>query len=204
MQGRIVIRPFLIALDSIPSGRYTVFMKQKDITLATRMGILDAACRVVLNKGVSALTLDSAAQEAGVSKGGLLYHFPSKNSLIEGMIERLIRAFDLALERELAKNNGDWLAAFITASFVSDPDYNQLSSALSAAIASNPELLKPLQDHFVELQKKAEASAPSPQMGTIIRLAMDGLWLSDLLGFAPPTPAMRKKMLKVLMEMINK
>jgi AcrR family transcriptional regulator len=179
-------------------------MKQKEIALATRMGILDAACRVVLDKGVSALTLDATAQEAGVSKGGLLYHFPSKNSLIEGMIERLIRAFDLALERELAKNNGDWLVAYINASFVSDPDYNQLSSALSAAIANNPELLKPLQDHFVEWQKKAEASAPSPEVGTIIRLTMDGLWLSDLLGFAPPTPAMRKKMLKVLMEMIKK
>jgi AcrR family transcriptional regulator len=179
-------------------------MKQKDIALATQTEILDAACRVVLDKGVNALTLDATALEAGVSKGGLLYHFPSKDSLIEGMIERLIHAFDSALERELVKTDGDWLAAYLNVSFISDPHYNQLSTALFAAIANNPTLLKPLQDHFVEWQKKAEETAPSPDVGTIIRLAMDGLWVSDLMGFAPPSPAMRKKLLKVLMEMLKK
>jgi len=178
-------------------------MKQSDIALATRTAILDSACRVVLDRGVNALTLDSAALEAGVSKGGLLYHFPNKNRLIEGMIERLVSAFDLALERELARYNGNWLSAYIHASFVSDPKYSQLSTALFAAIAGDPKLLKPLQDHFLKWQRKAEESAPSPEMGTIIRLAMDGLWVSDLLGFAPPPPAMRKKMLKTLLEMMK-
>lgn len=178
-------------------------MKQKDIALATRTGILDAACRVVLNKGVNALTLDSTALEAGVSKGGLLYHFPNKNSLIEGMIERLISAFDLAIEQELVKTDGNWLTAYVNVLFAGDPEHDQLSAALFAAIANNPELLKPLQDRFVEWQKKAEASAPSPEVGTLIRLAMDGVWIADLLDFAPPTPALRKKMLKVIMEMLE-
>lgn len=179
-------------------------MKQKDISSATQTTILKAASKVVLEKGVGALTLDAVALEAGVSKGGLLYHFPSKDKLIEGMIARLVSAFDFALEQELVKTNGDWLTAYINASFVSNPEYNQLSSALFAAIANNPDLLKPLQDHFVEWQKKAEESAPTPEMGTIIRLSMDGLWVSDLLGFSPPSSTMRKKMLKVLMEMMQK
>jgi len=179
-------------------------MKQKDIALATRTGILDAACRVVLTKGVNALTLDSTALEAGVSKGGLLYHFPGKDSLIEGMIERLISAFDLAIEQEIAKTDGNWLAAYVNVLFAGDAEHDRLSTALFAAIANNPELLKPLQDRFVEWQKKAEASAPSPEVGTLIRLAMDGVWIADLLDFAPPTPALRKKMLKVLMEMLEK
>jgi AcrR family transcriptional regulator len=178
-------------------------MKQKDIALATRTLILEAACRVVLNKGVNALTLDSTAREAGVSKGGLLYHFPSKNSLITGMLERLISTFDLALDQELAKNNGNWLSAYVKVSMMTDPTYDQLSSALIAAIANEPELLKPLQDRFSEWQKRAEEYASSPEIGTLIRLAMDGLWISDLMGFAPPTPALRKKLLRVLLEMIE-
>jgi hypothetical protein len=40
--------------------------------------ILDAAERVVLRDGVTHLTLDAVAAETGISKGGLLYHFPSK------------------------------------------------------------------------------------------------------------------------------
>lgn len=191
-----------VPLGSTPSRRYTIFVKQKDIANATRTAILDAAGRVVLNKGVNALTLDSAAQEAGVSKGGLLYHFPNKNSLIEGMIERLVGAFDASLERELVKSNGDWLVAYIHASFVSDPQYNQLSMALFAAIANDTELLRPLQDHFVVWQNKVEELASSPEIGTIIRLALDGLWVSDLMDFSPPSLALREKILHTLLEMV--
>ena len=39
-------------------------------------------------KGVAKLTLEAVAKEAGVSKGGLLYHFSNKEALIEGMIVR--------------------------------------------------------------------------------------------------------------------
>ena len=42
--------------------------------------ILEAAERVVAEVGAARLTLDVVAQAAGVSKGGLLYHFPSKRA----------------------------------------------------------------------------------------------------------------------------
>ena len=41
----------------------------------TRRRLLDAATAVVRRDGARALTLDAVAAEAGVSKGGLLYHF---------------------------------------------------------------------------------------------------------------------------------
>ena len=43
-----------------------------------RQAILEAAERVVTEAGAAHLTLDAVAGKAGVSKGGLLYHFPSK------------------------------------------------------------------------------------------------------------------------------
>jgi AcrR family transcriptional regulator len=76
-------------------------MKQKDISSATKIAILDAASKVILDKGVEALTIDAVAQEADISKGGLFYHFPSKKNLIEGMINRLISEIDSLLEAEL-------------------------------------------------------------------------------------------------------
>jgi AcrR family transcriptional regulator len=39
---------------------------------------------LVLTKGVNALTIDAVARTAKLSKGGVLYHFPSKESLIAG------------------------------------------------------------------------------------------------------------------------
>jgi AcrR family transcriptional regulator len=44
----------------------------------TRSQILDAAEAVVMCQGVRNLTLDAVAAHAGISKGGLLYHFRSK------------------------------------------------------------------------------------------------------------------------------
>ena len=49
---------------------------------SARERILEAAERVITEVGAAHLTLDAVAQAAGVSKGGLLYHFPSKESLL--------------------------------------------------------------------------------------------------------------------------
>ena len=78
---------------------------QTAATAATdaRTRILDAAEAMVRTRGVSGLTLEAAAREAGVSKGGLLYHFASKEALLAAMLNRLAdfvaEDFVLAMER---------------------------------------------------------------------------------------------------------
>lgn len=54
-----------------------------------REGALDAYETLLINEGERAATLDAIAQLAGVSKGGLLYHFASKDALVEGLLDRL-------------------------------------------------------------------------------------------------------------------
>src|SRR5215469_14026355 len=64
--------------------------------------LLDAAERVVAESGATHLTLDAVAKSAGVSKGGLLYHFPSKEALLEGMLSRHFQDVDAEVSRRLA------------------------------------------------------------------------------------------------------
>ena len=59
----------------------------------TRDRLLDTAIATVRTHGITGLTLDSVAKEAGVSKGGLLHHFRSKDMLIETMLRRLFAQF---------------------------------------------------------------------------------------------------------------
>ncbi|BAZ22193.1 transcriptional regulator [Kalymmatonema gypsitolerans NIES-4073] len=73
---------------------------------ATREALLRAASQVVINKGVEALTLDAVAQQAGVSKGGLLYHFPNKDALMGGMVEQLIQDFEREAEVLSSRERG--------------------------------------------------------------------------------------------------
>ena len=56
--------------------------------------LLDAAEALLWEQGTQALTLTAVADRAGVSKGGLLYHFPTKEALIRGLVARLIEEFD--------------------------------------------------------------------------------------------------------------
>ncbi|MET1033978.1 MAG: TetR/AcrR family transcriptional regulator [Arthrobacter sp.] len=59
---------------------------------AAREKILDAYCDLLRRDGERAATMDSTAALAGVSKGGLLYHFKSKDALAEAVVERLLAA----------------------------------------------------------------------------------------------------------------
>jgi len=179
-------------------------MKQKDISLSTKKNILNAANKVILDKGADALTLEAVAQEAGISKGGLLYHFPSKKQLIQGMIESMIASVDSALHEELVKSSGDYMASYIRASFKTEAGPDQISYALFAAFSNDPVLIKPLRARFYKMQNEIVAAAPSEEVGTIIRLALDGLWISDLFGFAPPSPELRVKMLDALLKIAQK
>jgi AcrR family transcriptional regulator len=54
----------------------------------TRDRILDAALQVIAQAGACRMTLDAVAEAAGVSKGGLLYHFPDKEALLRNLLDR--------------------------------------------------------------------------------------------------------------------
>lgn len=56
---------------------------------STRDRLLDAFETLLVTGGTRSATLDAVAAEAAVSKGGLLYHFHSKDELVEGMLDRL-------------------------------------------------------------------------------------------------------------------
>lgn len=51
--------------------------------------VLDAYESLLIDDGPGSATLDAVAAVAGVSKGGLLYHFASKDALAAGLIDRL-------------------------------------------------------------------------------------------------------------------
>src|SRR3989337_1315491 len=50
---------------------------------SSREKILDAAAELVAEIGAGRLTLEAVAERAGLSKGGLLYNFPTKAALLK-------------------------------------------------------------------------------------------------------------------------
>src|ERR687894_1019427 len=55
---------------------------------ATRDRILDAAQRIVLERGFAGTSVDAVLAEASVTKGGFFHHFPTKQALGLALVER--------------------------------------------------------------------------------------------------------------------
>jgi AcrR family transcriptional regulator len=170
----------------------------------TREILLDAACRLVLRQGVAQLTLDAVAAAAGVSKGGLLYHFPSKEALIQGMVEHLLNETGKRIAGETsqaADAPGKWVRAYVRTTFEPNPLEREMSAGLLAAIATNPELLEPLRANYRKWQASVEDDGLDPALATVIRLAADGLWFAELFDLAPPDPALRTQIYDTLLRL---
>jgi AcrR family transcriptional regulator len=55
----------------------------------------------ILEKGIQGTTLDSVVARAGSSKGGALYYFPTKEALLTGVLEWLLRQLNRTLDEVL-------------------------------------------------------------------------------------------------------
>lgn len=144
--------------------------------------VLAAAAKVVSERGVFNLTLDAVAKEAGISKGGLLYHYASKEKLVEDMVEFLAENYVEKIDRraeEYADETGRWTRAFwdVTA----HNSNREMNAGLLAAKAVNPALMQPIRDAYQYWQGRLMNDGIDPVDATIVRLAADGIWLSQLL-----------------------
>jgi TetR/AcrR family transcriptional regulator, transcriptional repressor for nem operon len=74
---------------------------------ATRDRILDAAQRLVLERGFAATSVDAVLAEASATKGAFFHHFPSKNELGRALLERYSAADERLLDDFMAAAEAD-------------------------------------------------------------------------------------------------
>jgi AcrR family transcriptional regulator len=175
-----------------------------------RERILDAAERLALREGVATLTLDRVAAEAAVSKGGLLYHFTSKEALIEGMVERQLRAFEQSLEVALAAEPvgpGRRTRALLRASFGSATRpakrERQATVALLAAVVNRPSLLDPVRAAYTRWMEELNNDGLPDGQAVVALAALDGLYFWSLLGLAR-LPAARARAVRGVLESLTR
>jgi AcrR family transcriptional regulator len=111
----------------------------------TRRLLLDAATRVIRRHGLGA-TLDVIAREAGVSKGGLVYHFASKEALLVALAQEDVDGFRGAVFTQLAEPEdlpGRLTRAYIRASLaLVDEESSRERFALLAQLITVPAVLE--------------------------------------------------------------
>jgi AcrR family transcriptional regulator len=168
--------------------------------------LLDAAENVILRDGVSHLTLDAVAAETGMSKGGVLYHFPSKDDLIRGMIRRLHGEFDAEVRRLIADDpcpTGRTVRAVLNANFPPAPSertvrIDRIAAGLLAAVATNRDLLEDMKEYTERMEQEMMRDGLDPITAMVVHMAADGIWMSSLFGIAHPCGPMRELVIERL------
>lgn len=148
------------------------------------------------------MTLEAVAAEAGVSKGGLLYHFSSKPALVAALVDRLVGRFDAALQ-SCGDQPGAATRVYLGQSIGSAPAGDrQVAAAILGGLLMDPASLAPLRERYERWQQRLENDGIDPAVATVVRLAADGWWQAELLDLAPPDPALRERMLALLDNLI--
>ncbi|WP_346923910.1 TetR/AcrR family transcriptional regulator [Rothia sp. (in: high G+C Gram-positive bacteria)] len=152
--------------------------------MSAREKILDAYERVLVENGERAATLEAIAKAAGVSKGGLLYHFKDKRALASGLLQRL----DTLAEQDAVLMSQDPAGAtdyYVRTSVWQDSPLDRtiisvtrLGNDFQPAVNT---AMKRVQDRWLSL---LEDEVKDPHVARAILLIGDGLYYNAVLSQA--------------------
>lgn len=158
----------------------------------TRERILDALRDLLATGGVNTVTLESVASAAGVSKGGLLYHFPSKSALYIGLLEQVRDT--VTREMTAATARAGAARGFLEYARPSDDTEGGFFTSLIAAVRTQSDIderaASLLADIFRAWADPMIAAVADPVEAELIRLVGNGLYLSAIAGLPQPDPAL--------------
>ncbi|KXT57205.1 TetR family transcriptional regulator [Gordonia sp. QH-12] len=172
----------------------------------TRVRILQAAKELAQEsesvQGVT-ISLESVAARAGITKPGLMYHFPTKRELMLGLVEYAARHWDSLLRAHAGAGPAD-LAVFdryrayvtvATTADVSRADYWIFTDALY-----HPALTEPWARVLGPWFALEDVPAPARARLTAARFCADGAWMSEATGVFPADdlPAVRRHALALI------
>jgi len=154
------------------------------------------------------VTIDAVVTESGMSRGGVLYHFPSKDALLQALVDQ-----DIEVVREMTglesgdaatRSREQRVRAYHDACTAWPPERGHV--ALAVALANNPGLLRTWAQVQRDLDTADTADAGGhgePTAAMVARLALDGLWFSDLVDSDRFTDEQRERVVSAILAMAS-
>lgn len=176
---------------------------------SSREKILDAASELVAEIGAGRLTLDAVAERAGLSKGGLLYNFPSKDALLQGMIQRMIDQVTASREAlrtqiEPGPNMEARLATTSLLNMCCDGKMQEIATGLMVATAENPRLLDPVRQVISETLERLKSSSDDVDAALLGWLAVEGLSNLEMHNLSPFSDQDRERIVQLINRLLTK
>lgn len=165
----------------------------------TRDRILDALESVLLESGLAQVTLEVVAERAGLSKGGLLYHFPSKEALLAGMVRRLGERANQQLAASKTSVVRWYLQSLDEGSAKEVALFQSTIATLRSVDGQGGEVQQAVVEVMRGWDAAIHAEVADPVQAEIIRLVGDGIYLAALMGLPQPDPSLHRAVVSRLL-----
>ncbi|MCR2801125.1 MULTISPECIES: TetR/AcrR family transcriptional regulator [unclassified Microbacterium] len=169
-----------------------------------REKVLDAFEAILIDEGERPATIEATAQAAGVSKGGLLYHFGTKEALETALLERLRALVDADVAAMAAAPDGP-VAYFLRSSAMdNDPLDRALLAASRLAQGGNAtagDALRTIRDDWATVLRPHVRDETALDL---VMLVSDGLYFNNALaGGSVPGPLPRGAAMDALIALVE-
>lgn len=170
----------------------------------TRKKAIDAALVILNRDGVKGLTFDSLALESGISKGGLMHQFRTKNAVLKALLDHQSLEFERVAQSHMAgagaSSTEKTLSVEIATYKAAANQPHSVARAILAALVENPELLLDVREADVPKIKKVQEEAADPDLSLLRYFAASGIAFNYLLGISPLSKVARERLFARLLD----
>jgi len=177
--------------------------KEPDVV---RQKLLDCAAQILVDRGLANLTVQAVADAAGVTKGGLLHHFASKQRLTEALFAEQLRTLDAEIDTAMAADPvayGRFTRAYVRCTLRADQTGPCPCAALSVSTLIDPALRQAWGDWYKARLCRHRDTDGDPDL-QLVRYAADGVWLADLMAQDGEPPTDRQALLSQMIDLTRK
>jgi AcrR family transcriptional regulator len=152
-----------------------------------REAVLAAAEALVKDIGAANLTFDELVRRSGITRGGIVYHFRTKDALLEALVEHDLDQWRKRVADKRSHTTGPAadLAAYIASSTEPDEESSRLCAGLLSAASSSKALNEPWRLYFAQHHVDVNRKQADPVLATLLSLAAEGLFWQETLGLSP-------------------
>jgi AcrR family transcriptional regulator len=180
----------LRARPKVPSGRCGL-RTDRSVCIVAVMGnsnstidqIFFAVMELILEGGLSAVTLSSVCKRAEISKGGLTHHYPTKEALVDAFVSRSSDEWLSEIQERLepiAGRGGERTKAFVDLMLKDPAMCNPESSREIAAVMialMHGQMVFHAEQYHDRLAEELRGDGLSKPVIDLVVASIDGLWL---------------------------
>ncbi len=172
----------------------------------SRAQLMTCMMSIVRDEGAGALTYDNLVAKSGLTRGGILYHFPNKESMLRALVEHYVL-------QELDKVKNRWeqhgitadglLKAEIECALEADEKEQEISNSLLPVITQNPAMMREIKGIVEGRYVVLDEASIGFEKAAIVLLVIDAFEMSNAFGFTLLSDEDRKKVLRFLSTIVE-